>query len=1124
MAPQPPHPRFWIGCDVGSTAVKVAVLACGDLHVVATRYRRHNTRQTATVRALLGDLAREMPGLLESAVPLFTGSGGRTLAERTGSGFVQEVNAVALATERLVPHAGSVVDIGGQDAKMILWSPDPHSGRRRKSFSMNDKCAGGTGAVIDRIVKKLGISPEEAARTGFDPQRIHPVAARCGVFAETDINGLQKQGVPAPDLLASLFAAIVQQNLSVLTRGATLVPPVLLLGGPHRFLPGLVSAWRHALDALWEERPAARSSGPRREAIEVPERACFFPAIGAVLFGAADPRGGARSRPRAAPVLRALAAPTRAHRERDGLPGLVADAGETARIEALAQQAAPEGFGRWAGRSCPAVIGLDAGSTSTKAVVCDERGRLLAKSYRLSGGDPLADARAVLGELEAQAFAAGTELQVRALGTTGYAKDMLAEILGADTVLVETVAHTRGALAIDPDCEVIADVGGQDIKVLVLRDGRVRDFRLNSQCSAGNGYFLQSTAARFGIPLERFAAEAFHATHCPRFSFGCAVFLEADIANFQQLGWQPGEILAGLARVLPQNVWLYVVNEPNLARLGRRFLLQGGTQRNVAAVKAQVDFVRERVPGARIRVHPHAGEAGAIGVALELLAERPGGVSRFIGFEALRDLRVRARQDESTRCRRCRNRCARTLLEATLPDGGVRRYMIAACDLGRELDEGPAARARRGPRTAAPDFSARAARLAFVSPSEALRGRARQRVAADRWPRLPGMRAAARARERRAQVRIGLPRAVNLYQTAPLLTHYLVALGIDPGRILFSGETSEALYRRGSRRGAVDGCYPSKLALAHVHDLLYRVTPDWILFPILVNVPRQFPDAIDASICPTSQAAPAVVRAALTREGDLFAERGIRYETPVFHVGEPALFAREMLQFWGPRLGVTPRENRLALDCAWRELVREREARLRQPAARALAALRAAGRVGIVVLGRPYHNDAGINHGIFRDLNRRGYPIFCIEALPRDAEPLREIFADDLADGRIRHPLEIGDVWKNSFSANSNAKLWAAKLVARVPHLVALDISSFRCGHDAPIYATIEAILERSGRPYFAFHDVDENRPSGAIRLRVETIDYFLREYERRHLRERPCEPAGPEERAVADLLTEVPV
>jgi len=211
----------------------------------------------------------------------------------------------------------------------------------------------------------------------------------------------------------------------------------------------------------------------------------------------------------------------------------------------------------------------------------------------------------------------GVEIEVLGVGFTGYAKDLLKMAFGGDVAIVETVAHTLGALKFFPDAEVICDVGGQDIKVIILRNGKVKDFRLNTQCSAGNGYYLQSTANRFGYRVEEYAEVAFKAKYCPSFNFGCAVFLEADIVNFQQLGWTAEEIMAGLAKVLPLNVWLYVMQEPNLRKLGKVFVLQGGTHKNLAVVKAQLDYIKSKVPEAKVYVHPMGSVAGAIGAALE---------------------------------------------------------------------------------------------------------------------------------------------------------------------------------------------------------------------------------------------------------------------------------------------------------------------------------------------------------------------------------------------------------------------------------------------------------------------------------------------------------------------------
>jgi activator of 2-hydroxyglutaryl-CoA dehydratase len=571
--------HFLVGVDVGSTTVKAVVAAAEDGRILWREYRRHDTRQAGMLREFLLRMESEA-GIAPGNCRIFvTGSGGHALAALIGARFVQEVNAVALAVEKLHPEAQSVIELGGQDAKIILFKTEIGSGRRRKIASMNDKCAGGTGAVIDKIQAKLNIPASQLPELAYRGVRIHPVAGKCGVFAETDINGLQKQGLPPAELMASLYDAIALQNLTVLTRGHTLLPHVLLLGGPNAFLRGMREAWQHNIPLLWKERGIELPPGhAAEELIQAPPDALYFAALGAIEFGRGEAGESGRYLGRE-PLERFLEDGSQ-DRKIASKPGLCASPDELQAFKARYQPAPfiPAAFQR--GQRVEAFIGLDGGSTSTKAVLLSPDGEVLAKAYRLSGGNPIADSIEVLGDLRRQVEVdSGANLQILGLGTTGYAKEILQQVLGADAALVETVAHTESALHYFADPQVIVDVGGQDIKLILLRQGRVRDFRLNAQCSAGNGYFLQSTAEGFGIPVERYAETAFAAQAMPSFGYGCAVFLQSDIVNYQRQGWQAAEILAGLATVLPRNVFLHVAKAPNLTALGSRFILQGGTQK-----------------------------------------------------------------------------------------------------------------------------------------------------------------------------------------------------------------------------------------------------------------------------------------------------------------------------------------------------------------------------------------------------------------------------------------------------------------------------------------------------------------------------------------------------------------
>src|ERR1700742_289610 len=279
--------HFLIGMDVGSTTVKAVVIDAATDQMVWSDYQRHDTKQPEKVLEFCKRFETEVEGFNQKNSRMFiTGSGGNGLTKYLGAKFVQEVNAVSLAVERLYPECGSVIELGGQDAKIIIFKKDPETGRKKKIPSMNDKCAGGTGAVIDKINAKLKIPAAELANQGYHNVKLHKVAGKCGVFAETDINGLQKTGTPPDELMASLFEAIVLQKLSVLTRGHTLRPHVLLLGGPNSFIRGMREAWQANIPRMWQERKVEIPEGSKPEdLIEVPQNGQYFAALGAIEVG-----------------------------------------------------------------------------------------------------------------------------------------------------------------------------------------------------------------------------------------------------------------------------------------------------------------------------------------------------------------------------------------------------------------------------------------------------------------------------------------------------------------------------------------------------------------------------------------------------------------------------------------------------------------------------------------------------------------------------------------------------------------------------------------------------------------------------------------------------------------------
>ncbi len=1088
--------RLIAGIDVGSTTVKAVVADAETNAILWKDYRRHETRQLETLLDFLERMERETGLAPDNGRVFTTGAGASMFTELIGAKFVQEVLAASLAVERRCPEAASFVEIGGQDAKIVILRKETEDGPAKKFPSMNDKCAGGTGSVIDKISMKLGIPLADLSGLHYDGIRLHPIAGKCGVFAETDINGLQKQGIPAEELMASLFEAFVIQNLQVLARGHTLLPHVLLLGGPNAFIPGMRQAWVHNIALMWRERGVEIPDGTRPEdLIRAPEDAEYYGALGAIEFGREEePEIG---RYLGLEKMRALAADRSSGRSRNGT-GVPALAGSEQEVASFLAAYAPPPFVPPVfspGDVARGFIGIDGGSTSTKAVLLTPEGKVLARAYQLSKGNPIQDTVEILEKLRGQVEEQGARIEVLGVATTGYAKDTLRDVIRADVALVETVAHTKSALHYYDIPDAIVDVGGQDIKLMVLKDGRVKDFKLNTQCSAGNGYFLQAIAEGFGYRVEQFADVAFTAREMPVFPYGCAVFLQSDIASFQAQGWKPNEILAGLAAVLPKNVWLYIAKIPNLAELGTRFILQGGTQNNLAAVKAQVDFIQERFRGTgktpEIIVHKHAGEAGAIGAAFEAVTLwRQGRKTSFIGLDAVRRIEYRTTVGEETRCSFCKNHCLRTFIDIGGEGEKPRRLIIAACEKGAVEDLG-AMKAIQADLDAARDANPNLLEYASREVWRAHAGRKPTPVPARNFRRRAVM-------ERRARFRVGIPRVLGMYSYAPLFSVYFESLGIAPENIVYSDFTNEEMFRAGTKRGSIDPCYPSKLGLAHVHNLLFekhRKKPlDCIFFPML-DVLRTPLSIRAANACPTTALTPEVVRAAFTKESDLFAENGLLYLNPLLDMSRPQLLARQLYAALRPLLGLSLKENREAVRAGYAALD-EYEAKVRRRAREVIDRLERERRIGIVLLGRPYHHDPGINHGIPEELQKRGYPVFSQATLPMDDDLLERLFGDEVAAGVIEHPLDISDAWKHSYSANSAYKVWAAKFTARHPNLIAVEMSNFKCGHDAPIYSTIERIIEMSGTPFFAFKDIDENRPTGSIRLRVETIDYFLKHYQ----------------------------
>jgi predicted CoA-substrate-specific enzyme activase len=654
----------YVGMDVGSTTVKALVVE--DSRVLWQDYQRHNTRQAEKVLEFLGRMEEEAQVAAGRDRVFFTGSGAGFLGPLVGAKMVQEVVAVAACVERQHPDVRFVSEIGGEDMKTIFFTPS--GGGKSKQVYMQSACSGGTGTFIEKTARKLQVASERLADMPYEGMSLHKVSSKCGIFAETDANTLVKTGVAVEEIIASLFEAVVYQNLATLTKGNTPSPEVLLLGGPNLFFRGLQEAWRHHLAKLWQQRKITLPEGREpADCIVVPKEALYYACLGCVEIGAGEPEGVAVYQ--GLDKLRWWVEEGQAEQKaKDGGKALVSCANDLATFVSEYDIKRPDKSAPPIAEATPShrgtvLVGCDFGSTTAKAVVLSPGRELLFSCYALSKGNPIEDAQSLFKQVGEAGFT-----EVAGLALTGYGKDLLKDVLGADMAVVETVAHATGTLHFFPDADVICDVGGTDVKIMILRQGTVADFRLNSQCSSGNGAFLQGVAERYSIPLEAYADRAFEAKSMPTLAMGCGVFLQSDIVNQQRKGWAAEEIMAALAAVLPINVWIYAGQLQNLRAVGRKFVLQGGTHRNMAVVKAQVDFIRGKVPDADVVLHPYSGEAGAIGAALcaaDWLAK--GAASRFRGFDAIAALTYTSTTAAETVCKWCPINCTRTFIDVQLP-------------------------------------------------------------------------------------------------------------------------------------------------------------------------------------------------------------------------------------------------------------------------------------------------------------------------------------------------------------------------------------------------------------------------------------------------------------------------
>lgn len=615
-----------LGIDIGSISVKTALV---DEHgnVVHETYRRHLGRPLEALVATLAEIEGEFPPDTILGVAL-TGTGAKTVAAALDLPYFNEITAQAAGTVRVFPHARSIVEIGGEDSKLIVLENG-----RIADFNMNSACAAGTGSFLDQQARRLGYDVEtEFQDLALGCERPPMIAGRCSVFAKSDMIHLQQQATPDRDIVAGLCFALVRSFVATVVGGCDVRPPVSFQGG--------VASNRAIVHAM------RRELGLDEERLVVPDFYRALGALGAVLLArseeklsrypgcaAFDPSGksiAAKSSP-----LAPLAAEPYV---------IVADTA-----------ALPDHEMR------DAWIGVDIGSISTNVVAIDKDNRVLARRYLMTAGRPIEAVTHGLFEIGEEI---GDRVVVRGVGTTGSGRHMIGHLIGADSVKNEITAHAAAAVMVDPAVDTILEIGGQDSKYTSLRNGAIADFAMNKVCAAGTGSFLEEQAEKLGISIRgEFGRLALAGKNPVPLGDRCTVFIESDLNTHLQSGCDLGDLAAGLAYSIVKNYLNRVVEK---RRIGDRIFFQGGVAAN-AGVKAAF----ERVIGKKIVVPPHHDVMGAIGAALIAKDEKPGRTA-FKGF----DLHGVRAQISAFVCSDCPNSCE---LKKLVVDDGVPVFYGSRC-------------------------------------------------------------------------------------------------------------------------------------------------------------------------------------------------------------------------------------------------------------------------------------------------------------------------------------------------------------------------------------------------------------------------------------------------------------
>ena len=870
--------NYRLGIDIGSTTVKIAILD-DDNNVAFSDYERHFANIQETLSGLLGKAIKKLGSIFAS--PVITGSGGLSLAKHLNVPFVQEVIAVSTALQDYAPQTDVAIELGGEDAKIIYFEGGNVEQR------MNGVCAGGTGSFIDQMASLLQTDASGLNEYAKDYKALYSIAARCGVFAKTDIQPLINDGASKEDLAASIFQAVVNQTISGLACGKPIRGHVAFLGGPLHFLSELKAAFVRTLE-LDEEHTIA------------PDNSHLFAAIGSALNSKRDTEVSLEE------MQKRLEGKIKMEFEVDRMDPLFKDEEDFQIFKNRhdKHQVPIKDLSTYHGK---AFLGIDAGSTTTKAALVGEDGTLLYSFYNNNEGDPLGTTIRAIKDIYSKL---PDDVEIVHSCSTGYGEALIKAALLLDEGEVETVSHYYAASFFEPDVDCILDIGGQDMKCIKIKNHTVDSVQLNEACSSGCGSFIETFAKSLNYSVKDFAQEALFAKNPIDLGTRCTVFMNSKVKQAQKEGAEVADISAGLAYSVIKNALFKVIKVSDASELGNHIVVQGGTFYNNAVLRSF-----EKIANCEAIRPDIAGIMGAFGAALIARERYKGCKSTMLSIE---DIEAMEYSTTMTKCLGCTNTCRLTINHFS----GGRKFVTGnRCErgLGKSKSE------NKLPNL----FDYKLKRYFGYTPLE---------------------------EEKAPRGIIGIPRVLNMYENYPFWFTFFNELGF---RVILSPSSTRKIYELGIESIPSESeCYPAKLAHGHVQWLI-NTGITRIFYPSIPYERNEFEDANNHYNCPIVTSYPENIKNNI----DAIIHGEVDFIHPFLSLKNEETISYRMIEELSEKFSITPDEIKKAVHAAWMELEACRED-MRRKGEETVKFLDETGNRGIVLAGRPYHIDPEINHGL----------------------------------------------------------------------------------------------------------------------------------------------------------------